>query len=79
MIDTRNIDTIGAKIEAIMDKKLSKFKLAQGSSNVSSANEKFFLCKNCGGNNHDTSYCGGSNSHAAIVDYRGTISIVWRP
>ena len=33
MIDTSNLDSIGAKIEAIMVKKLSKLKLSQGSSN----------------------------------------------
>ena len=70
MIDTRYLDTIGAKIETIMDKKFSKLKLAQGSSNVSSTNEKFFFCKICVCTNHDTSYCGGSNSeHVAAVNY----------
>ena len=45
MIDTSNLDFIGAKIEAIMDKKLFKLKLAQGSSNISVANEatSFFM------------------------------------
>ena len=72
MIDASKIGTIGAKIEAIMDKKLSKLKLAQGSSNVSSTNEKFFSCKICDDINHDTSYCGGSNSeHVAAVNYGG--------
>ena len=72
MIDTRYLDTIGAKIETIMDKKFSKLKLAQGSSNVSSTNEKFFSCKICDDINHDTSYCGGSNSeHVAAVNYGG--------
>ena len=71
MIDTSNLDSIGAKIEAIMDKKFSRFKLAQGSSNVSVANEAIsFSCRICGGNNHDASYCEGSNSeHVAAVDY----------
>ena len=70
MIDTSNLDSIGAKIEAIMDKKLSKLKLAQGSSNVSAAKEaKSFSCRICGDTNHDTSYCEGSNfEHMAAVD-----------
>ena len=60
MIDDTNLDSIGVKIEAMMDKKLSKLKLAQTSSNVSAANEaKSFSCRICGGTNHDTSYCGG--------------------
>lgn len=42
-----------------MDKKLSEFKLAQGSSNVSAANEaKSFSCRICDDTNHDASYCG---------------------
>ena len=48
MINMKNLDTIGAKIKVIMDKKLSKFKLAQSNSNVSSTNEKLFPCKICG-------------------------------
>ena len=57
-----------------MDKKLSKFKCVTCSSNVSSANEKFFSCKIYGCTNHDTSYCGGSNfEHVAAVDYGGAI------
>ena len=67
-----NLDTIGAKIEAIMDKELSTFKLAQVSANVSSANKKPFSCRICGGTNHNASYCGGSNSeHVAAVDHGG--------
>ena len=34
MIDTSNLYTIDAKIEAIMEKKFIKLKLAQGSSKV---------------------------------------------
>ena len=69
MIDTTNLDSISAKIEAIIDKKLCKLSLA-GSSNTSSAREKHFACAICGGTNHDTSYCGGSNSeHVAAVNY----------
>ncbi|CAO2840803.1 unnamed protein product, partial [Amaranthus hypochondriacus] len=66
-----NLDSIGAKIEAMMDKKLSELKLAQASSNVSAANEaKRFSCRICGGTNHDTSYCGGLNpEHVASVNY----------
>jgi hypothetical protein len=69
MIDTSNLDSIGAKIEAIMDKKLSKLILAQGSSTLSPSNEaKSFSCRICGGINHDIFYCGGSNSeHVASV------------
>ena len=73
MIDTSNLDFIRAKIEVIMDKKLSKFKLVQGSSNVSTSNEaKPFSCRICGGTNLDTSYCGGSScEHLPAVDYGG--------
>ena len=73
VVETSILDSLGAKIEAIMDKKLSKFKLAQGSFNVSSTNKaKSFSCRIRGGTNHDLSYCGGSNSeHVATADYRG--------
>ena len=54
-----------------MEKKLSKFKLSQGSSNVSSGNERSFSCKICGGANHDTSYCEGSNSEHVVNKYYG--------
>ena len=49
--DTSSLDSIGAKFEVIKDKKLSKFKLDQGSANVSSTNEKPFSCSICGGSN----------------------------
>ena len=72
MIDTSKLDNIGAKIDSIMGKKLSKLKLTQGSSNLSLTIEKFFSCKIYGGTNHDTSYFGGSNSeHMATVDFGG--------
>ena len=75
IIDTNNLDSIRAKIEAIMDKKFSKLKLAQDSSNVLAVTEaKFFSCKIYGGTNHDTSYCRGSQlEHVAVVDYGGSI------
>jgi hypothetical protein len=75
MIDESNLDSIGAKIEAIMDKELSKLQLAQGSSNVFAANEtKYFSCRIFGGTNLDTSYCGGLNpEHVASVEYGGGI------
>ncbi|XP_057548051.1 uncharacterized protein LOC130826485 [Amaranthus tricolor] len=70
MIDTTNLDTISAKIEAIIDKKLSKLSLVS-SSNTSSAREKHFACAICGGTNHDTSYCavnyGGQGQGAGYV------------
>lgn len=71
MIDTSNLDSIGANIHAIMDKKLFKLNLGQGSFNISTANEaKSFSCRINGGTNHDTSYCGGLNyEHLASIDY----------
>ena len=59
MIDTTNLNTISAKIEAIIDKKLSELSLFASSSNASSPREKYFACAICGGTNNDTSYCGG--------------------
>ena len=71
MINTSNLDTISAKIEAVIDKKLSKLNLATSSSNVSSVGEKHFACAICDGTNHDTLYCGGTHSeHEAAVGYR---------
>ena len=71
MIDTSDLDSIGAKIEAIMYKKLSRFRFAKGSSNVSAMSEvKSFSCRIYGGTNHDASYCWYLNSkHVAAVDY----------
>ena len=70
MIDTNNLDTISAKIEAVIDKKFSKLNIATSSSNISSAHEKHFACGTCGGTNHDTSYCGGTHSeHVVEVGY----------
>ena len=72
MIDSSNLDTISSKIEAIMNKKLFKFKLAQGSSNVSSATEKLFSYRIFEGTIHDASYCGGSNfEHVVPLDNEG--------
>lgn len=64
------MDTIGAKIEAIIDKNLSKLNLATSNSNVSSAREKHFACAIRGGTNHDTSYCWGTLSkHVVTMGY----------
>ena len=71
MIDTTNLDTISAKIEAVIDKKLSKLSLT-GSSNTPLAREKHFACSICWRTNHDTSYYGSSLSkHLVEVDYGG--------
>ena len=71
MIDTTNLDTFNANIEAVIDKKFSKLSLAD-SSNTSSARAKHFSYAICGSTNHDTCYCGSTHSkHVTVVDYEG--------
>ena len=60
MIDTTNLGTIGAKIEVVIDKKLSKLSLTSSSNNPS-AREQHFACSIYVGTNHHTSYYGGSH------------------
>ena len=70
MINTSNLDSIGAKLEEIMDKKICKFKIALGSANVSYTYKKPVSCRICGGTNQDRSYYEGSDSkHVSVVDY----------
>ncbi|XP_021745538.1 uncharacterized protein LOC110711466 [Chenopodium quinoa] len=68
--------SLKALMEQVIDKKLGN---SQGSSSSSTNQVHSFSCENCGGTNHDISYCGGRDpEHVAAMGYMNNQRDNWR-